>query len=133
MMLERDRRLDDPHRWCDHVERRERQGQACASVNAVTTMTRLADGAAEQHQADQEQQMLRAGDNVRDAGRQELADDGGRALPRAGEVGELDAAAIENRLGQRLPLVDVQKRLVLRIVGNMIVATVSVPAGDASR
>ena len=42
--------------------------------------------------------------------------DGRRALPRAGEVLEVGAAAIENRLRQRAALVDVEERLVLRIV-----------------
>ena len=88
----------------------------CATVNAVTISSELADRAAEQQQADQEQQMVRADQDVVNAGRQELPDDGERALTRAGEVLERRTAAVENRLRQRVAFVDVQERLMLRIV-----------------
>ena len=60
--------------------------------------------------------MVGADQDVVNAGRQELPDDGEGALPRAGEVLELRAAAVEDRLSQRVAFVDVQERLVVRIV-----------------
>ena len=90
----------------------------CATVNAVTIDRELPERAAEQQQADQEQQVVGADQDVMDAGRHELADDRQRALARAGEVLERGAAAVENRLRQRLAFVDVQERLMLRIVGK---------------
>ena len=45
-----------------------------------------------------------------------FCDDRERALARAGEVLELGAAAVENRLRQRVAFVDVEERLMLRIV-----------------
>ena len=76
----------------------------CATVNAVTMTASCRIDAAEQQQADEEQQVIRADQDVVDAGRHEPADDGERALPRAGEVLEPCAAAVEDRLRQRARL-----------------------------
>ena len=106
----------------------------CATVNAVTIDRQLPDRAAEQQQADEKQQVVGADQNVVDAGRQNLRDDGERALPGAGEVLEPRAAAVENRLGQRVAFVDVEERLVLRIVRETSprsIATVPGVAADA--
>ena len=58
----------------------------CATVNAVTTSDELPERSAEQQQADEEQQVVRADQDVVDARRQERLNDGEGALPRAGEV-----------------------------------------------
>ena len=63
----------------------------CAIVNAVTMTREPADAAAEQQQSDQEQQVIRADQDVMHAGRHEPPDDGERALRRAGVVLEARA------------------------------------------
>jgi len=80
-----------------------------ATVNAVTNRRKPAHRAAEQQQADEKEQMVGTDENVMDPGREEFAHDGERPLPRAGEVLEPRAAPVENRLGQRVALVDIQK------------------------
>ena len=104
----------------------------CATVNAVTMTASWRTDAAEQQQADEEQQVVRADQDVVDAGRQELAHDGERALPRAGEVLEPRAAAVENRLRQRVAFVDVQERLMLRVVRKHHRVDASRPGAPAS-
>ena len=89
---QRDRRLDDPRRRGDEVQRRERQRDAVRDGERGDDERQLAERAAEQQQADQEQQVVGADQDVVDAGGQELPDDRERALARAGEV-----------LGVRLP------------------------------
>src|SRR5260370_36123696 len=61
--------------------------------------------------------MIGANQDVMDTGRNELANDGEDALAVADEVFELRVAAVENRLrGERVAFVEVQKRLMGRIV-----------------
>ena len=60
----------------------------CASVNEVTTMSSWRTVSAEQEQADQEQQMVRADQDVVNAGRNESADHRRHALTGAREVFE---------------------------------------------
>ena len=86
---ERDRRLDDPRRRADEVQRRERQRDAVRDGERGDDERELAERAAEQQQPDEEQQVVRTDQDVVDARRQELLDDRERALARAGEVLEL--------------------------------------------
>src|SRR5260370_40289771 len=61
--------------------------------------------------------MIGANEDVMDARRNELANDCEDALAVADEVFELRVAAVENRLrGERVAFVEVQKRLMGRIV-----------------
>src|SRR4051794_5636632 len=62
--------------------------------------------------------MVRSDQDVVNAGRQKLLDDRDRALARPRVVLEQRTAAVENRLRERLAFVDVQKGLVLGIVGK---------------
>ena len=102
---ERDRRLDDPRRRADDVQRLERERDAVRDGERGHDHRELADRTAEQQQADEKQQVIGADQDVMDAGRKEFLDHRQRALPRAREVLEPRAAVVENRL-----------RLVLRVV-----------------
>jgi hypothetical protein len=73
--------------------------------------------AAEQQQAEQEQDVVGANQDVLDAGRYERAEHRAHALPRAGVVVERGMPGVEDGLvPQRLAFVDVDERLVRAVV-----------------
>src|SRR5207249_10377883 len=74
------------------------------------------DGAAEKQQADEKQEMVGSDQNVVNARRKELLDDGDRALTRARKVLEAIVRAVENGLCERAAFVHVEKCLVRGIV-----------------
>ena len=89
----------------------------CATRERGDDDRELADRAAEQQQPDQEQQMIRADQDVVDAGRQELLRSTANAPCRVpAKYSNRGAAAVENRLRQRVAFVDVEEGLMLRIV-----------------
>ena len=113
---QRDGRLDDARRRRHDVQRRERQRDAVRDGERRHDHRELADRAAEQQQADEEQQVIGADEDVVDSRGQELLDHRQRALPRAGEVLEARTSGVENRLRQRVAFVHVEEGLVHRIV-----------------
>ena len=81
----------------------------------------MPDGPAEQEQPDEKEQMIGADQNVMDAGPHELADQRERALTGAGKVLESGTAAVENGLRpQRVAFIDIEERLMIRIVGEHV-------------
>ena len=73
--------------------------------------------ASQEKQADEEEQMVGTDEDVVGAHQHELLDDRKPSLSRAGEVLVLGLGVVEDSLrGERLALVDVQKRLVVLVV-----------------
>ena len=70
---ERDRRLDDPGRRADEIERGERQRDAVSDGERRHDERQLPDRAAEQQQPDEKQQMVRANQDVMNPRRHEPA------------------------------------------------------------
>ena len=100
-------------------ERRQRQRDAVRDGERGDDQRQPPDRAAEQQQSDQEQQMVGPDQDVVDAGRHETCWTTARTpWRRAGEIFEPRLAAIEDRLRQRIALVDVDECLVDRIVGK---------------
>ena len=100
----------------DDVQRGERQREAVRDRERRDDDREPPDGAAEQQQADQEQQMIGADQDVVDAGRHEPADD--REAPWRVPAKYSNVVRPRSRIAcvSALALVDVEKRLVLRIV-----------------
>ena len=82
---ERDERLDDPCRRAEDVERRQRQRDAVPDRERRDDQRQAPERAAEEQQADQEQDVVRADQDVLDARRDERPDHRPSALRRPGE------------------------------------------------
>ena len=113
---QRNRRLDDPGRRRDDVERGEGQGDAVRDGERRHHERQLTDGPAQQEQADEEQQVVGSDQDVMHTRGDEALHDRPDALPAAGEILELDPARVEDGLRQRGAFVDVQERLMVRVV-----------------
>ena len=97
----------------------ERQRDAVAEGEGRDDQAEAAERAAEEQQADQEQDVVRADHDVVDAGRHERRQHRGDAGPAAGVVVHRRPPRVEDGLvPQRAVLVDVDERLVLAVVGE---------------
>ena len=89
----------------------------CATVNDGHDEQQLPHRAAQQQQPDEEEQVIGADQDVMDARGHELPDHSRHALTRACEVLEARMTRVEDHLRrQRVALVDVDERLVHRVV-----------------
>ena len=107
----------------------------CATVNAVTMSASWRSDAAEQQQADEKQQVIRTDQDVVDAGRDELARRR-RARPGACRRSTRTRVRPPSRIAcvSASPFVDVEERLVLRIVREQLQrVTVSAPGRRRER
>ena len=113
---QRDQRLDESRRRRDDVERRQRQRDAVADRERRHDQREPRQCAAEQQQADQEQDVVGADQDVLDPREHERLDDRPAALHAAGVILGV-VRRVEDRLQlQRRVFVDVDERLVNRIV-----------------
>src|ERR1043166_1912613 len=110
---QRNRRLNQPRRRRDDVQRRERQRDAVGHRERRDDDQQLTDRSAKQQQADEEQEVVWPDEDVMGTRRNELFDDRKYPLSRTGEIVDARMLRIDDHLRrQRLAFVDVDERLV---------------------
>ena len=120
-MLERDCRFDDARGWVDDLQRGERERDAVADRECRDDGEQALEAAAEQQQADDEEDVVGADGDVVDARSGKGCEDGEEALTGTGEEIHRRAAAVQDFLpDERVALVDVDERLMVRIVGKHV-------------
>ena len=111
-----DGRLDNAHRWRHEVQCRQRQRHAVREGERGDYHHELPKAAAQKQKTDEKQNMLRADQNVLNARGKELAHHRQCALPSARKVRDLWMTVVEDRLRQRLSVINIHEGLVRRIV-----------------
>src|SRR5437588_12660090 len=113
---ERDGRLDNPHGLRHQIQRSQRQWDAVRDSERGDDDHELPEAAAQTQETDEKQNMLRADQNVLNARGKELAHHRQSALPSARKVRDLWMTVVEDRLRQRLSVINIHEGLVCRIV-----------------
>ena len=116
---ERNQRLDNPARWAEDVERRQRERDAVPDGEGGHDQREPFERAARQQQADQEQHMVRTDQDVFDTREHEGPDHRPAALGGPGEEPDRRVVGREDALlPQRAVFVNVHEGLVNRVVGE---------------
>src|SRR5262249_9804877 len=99
-------RLDDSGGGADDIERRQRQGNAVRKRKRSDDEEQLANSTAEKQQTHEKQQVIGADQDVVNAGRDELADDGGNPLAGSCKILERRPSTVENGLRERFAFIN---------------------------